>query len=338
LPKVVIAIVLVTFSYAIAGFLIDLMYVFIGIISVIFTQVVNLPLVKSNLIFGLLTKGFFNTGIFGFLLFYIILFWLALVAAIFGGTGGAVGFLATQFTTLGLFMPLLLIFSIIISIIVGILLMFIAIKIVFMLVKAFATILLLVIFAPLQIAIGTLVPNLGFGSWLKSIVANLAVFPITGVLFMLSYVFLIRVFYQVIGVFLSPQTTSDILGQLVSPTGLQYIFWNEGWPPLLGVGDRMISTIFLAVSLMILFLIPKVSDMIKGMIEGKPFAYGTAIGQAFGPIGAAWGSGPVSSARRELNQEIALRTFAGIESRLKGTGLQDLGEFFGRIGRQKRVT
>jgi len=38
LPKIIFTLILITFSYAIAGFLIDLMYVVIGIFSFIVTQ------------------------------------------------------------------------------------------------------------------------------------------------------------------------------------------------------------------------------------------------------------------------------------------------------------
>ncbi len=43
LPKIVIALLLITFSFPIAGFLIDLMYVSIGIIAVFFSNITNAP-------------------------------------------------------------------------------------------------------------------------------------------------------------------------------------------------------------------------------------------------------------------------------------------------------
>jgi hypothetical protein len=38
------------------------------------------------------------------------------------------------------------------------------------------------------------------------------------------------------------------------------------------------------VSLVILLLAPKAADIIQSFLSGRPFEYGTAIGQAFGPI------------------------------------------------------
>jgi len=44
-------------------------------------------------------------------------------------------------------------------------------------------VILLTIFAPFQILIGVLVPSLGFGRWIRSFVANLAVFVVVGMSF-----------------------------------------------------------------------------------------------------------------------------------------------------------
>src|SRR5260221_7484596 len=66
LPKIAVALILVTFSYAIAGFLIDLMYVVIGLLSIIFSSIFSsggfsLPvgIVAPNLftLFTILTQG-----------------------------------------------------------------------------------------------------------------------------------------------------------------------------------------------------------------------------------------------------------------------------------------
>jgi len=52
--------------------------------------------------------------------------------------------------------------------------------------------------------------------------------------------------------------------------------------PLGESGPEM--TILCFVSLGILLMAPKVSDMIKAFLAGKPFEYGTAIGEAIGPV------------------------------------------------------
>lgn len=278
LPKIVIALVLVTFSYAIAGFLVDLMYVVIALLSMIFATALDLSLVKSTLIFNLLTKGILNTGILGFLFIYTIMFFLAFIASLLGTTG-TLGFIAATLFTLGSFAPIIMLLGILATIVVAVILFFISFKIIFMLIKTFANILLLTVIAPFQIAMGALVPSMGFGAWLKSFVANLAVFPITGFLIMISYIFLANVFVTAFGDWL-PFELADIF----NATPFVVFADSSAWPPLLGVGaDKMISLLYLAVSFVVLTIIPKTSDIIKSIIEGKAFDYGSAIGEAAMP-------------------------------------------------------
>jgi hypothetical protein len=59
LPKIVIALILVTFSFAIAGFMIDLMYISMGLIVMVFSKSVG----QDN--YTLLQEFFFNPQIFG---------------------------------------------------------------------------------------------------------------------------------------------------------------------------------------------------------------------------------------------------------------------------------
>jgi hypothetical protein len=69
LPKIVVALLLITFSFAIAGFLIDLMYISIGIIAVLFSNAPNIPADYSTPK-KILEKFYFGTSpnsIFGFL-------------------------------------------------------------------------------------------------------------------------------------------------------------------------------------------------------------------------------------------------------------------------------
>jgi hypothetical protein len=323
LPKIVIALVLVTFSYAIAGFLVDLMYVVIGLISMVLASALDLSLVKSTLIFNLLTKGILNTGVFGFLFLYIVMFFLAFVSALFGATGGVLGFIGATIFSSGAFIPVVTILGILATIILAIVLFFVTFKIIFMLVKTFANILLLTILAPFQIAMGALIPSFGFGAWLKSYVANLAVFPITGLLIILSYIFLGRVFVTAFDSWM-PFELMDIL----NVTPLAIFVDGSAWPPLLGIGaERMIPLLYLGVSFIILTIIPKTADIIKSMIEGKPFAYGTAIGEAFGPArstagyGAALGVGKVGQRIQEKMDDTPYREAVGTISKAIGEKL-----------------
>ncbi len=285
IPKIIIALILVTFSYAIAGLLVDLMYIATGLISLVVASAgggmfINDPMV----VFRFMTTGYIginasvgaSVGIFGVLLFYLLVFTIVLFLALFAAGGGIFGNLGT----LGIMGGVTGIMSILAFVIMLIIIIFNTFKIWWMLIKAFAQVLLLTIAAPFQIAIGAIIPGMGFSSWLKSMAANLAIFPVTGLFLILSFVFLM------------------ISTQYSIPAGFSFEWWkllylfpgvgglansirsNTGWPPLLGSSEAMLGLIFAGASVMVLTLIPKVAEIIKGAISGRPFAYGSAIGEA----------------------------------------------------------
>jgi len=326
LPKILIAVVLVTFSYAIAGFIIDFMYVVIGLISLLAVNYFPDLLIKSiapplppvitpTVIFNTLTLGqplslnFPSPyGIFGLFAFYLLLFALSGALVIGSSIGligialtGAVGaaLLLSVFPTAGLTAMLLLV-GFILFLIVFIILLWMFFKTLFMLFKAYAGVILLTIFAPFQILVGTVVPSLGFGRWLRSFVANLAVFVVVGVLFLLAYIFAIQA--MTFALLANGIQEDVILGILNGIFGTNIIGTAQnlflgtssaGWPPLLGTlggsGDAAVSFLFLGVSFVLFTLIPKAADIIQGLISGRPFAYGTAIGEAFSPLAYPFG-------------------------------------------------
>jgi len=163
-----------------------------------------------------------------------------------------------------------------------------------MLFKAYAGVVLLTIFAPFQILIGVLVPSLGFGRWVRSFVANLAVFVVVGMLFLLAFIFVSQALLSISNAVFSG-SIPDVIVRLIGGTvasGIGYLLGgvgSAGWPPLLnlgGSGDAAVAFLFLGVSFILFTLVPKAADMIQGLVSGRPFAYGSAIGEAFAPIGA----------------------------------------------------
>jgi hypothetical protein len=265
LPKIIIALILVTFSYAIAGFLIDFMYVVIGLVSVFMAPLIPVTWFQfvhydALGVFNLLTVGFMSRGIFGLLILYLVpllvlLVIMLLVSAVLAVASG------------GIATPLIFVMlALIVVVMIVMLVMFI--KTIWALFKAFANILLLTIFAPLQIALGVLVPNFGFGQWVKNYLSNLSVFVVTGVLSLFAWIFEIMAWNQVFN-----GTTLTL-----SPTNS-----TNPWPPLLGSGNSA-NLLFLGVSFVLFTLIPKSTEIVQGLISGKPFAYGSAIGEAMGPI------------------------------------------------------
>jgi len=284
LPKIVIAVILITFSYAIAGFLVDLMYVVIGLISLFLSQIfaaLKSPYVPSaGTLFSFLTQGFLGTGIIGMLGLYWVIFLFVSIYTLVGvnGLGGIfVGWLTGASAVFSLI-------GILLTIILAVLLIFIGIRILWMLLRAFVTIFLLVLVAPFQIALGTAFPGTGFGPWVRSFLSNLSVFPLTGLLISLSYIFLTM---AALSTFEGMGIEDFFKGIGFAVPGVNIIMAaveHRGWPPLLVFGVKnTFGILYLGVSVVILFILPKTADIIKAMVERKPFAYGAAIGQAFGP-------------------------------------------------------
>jgi len=313
LPKVTLALILITFSYAIAGLLVDLMYVVTGFSGLFLSQVikaVGAPAAPGpTTMFTLLTQGLFGFGIFGLLMLYITTFLVVSVITLMGANGFS-GLLAGAFSGLTGLAALL---SVLLIIILSILLIFITIRIIWMLFKALAYVLLLTIIGPLQIALGIIIPEGGFGAWARSLAANLAVFPLTGVLFFLSYIFLLFAFFNTINSFW-PESLGEFVGDFfLGIPGANLVsaaVTHKGWPPLLVLPVKNFTAlIYLGVSIVILFVLPKTTDLIKSMIERKPFAFGTAIGEAVlpAPVRMIYGSDAARSIKERVGAESAQR-------------------------------
>ena len=149
LPKVILALILITFSYAIAGFLIDLMYVVMGLLAAL---VVNsgISTFDWQTMFRALTT---ERNAFVLLSYYLSTFMIALFFAFFSGgpVAGIVGF-ALVF----LLLP-------IIVLALSIVLIIAALRILWLLLSTYVSILLQIILAPFQILLGTVTPGGGFG-------------------------------------------------------------------------------------------------------------------------------------------------------------------------------
>ncbi len=288
IPRLVIALLLITFSYAIAGLLIDLMYLVIGLIALIltnasFTGNQGLSQLSVGAMFNELTATW---GVFQLMNLYSRIFLSGLLMALF------------QSNLLGVVLAITLVVPLIILILVIIFLAILTIRILWVLLRAYVNILLLIIVGPFMILLGTVSTGRnsgGFTGWLRSLAANLAVYPATGLLFVLAFVFLkaaegdtvwadiIRVIVAILGRDLNAVHYPFFI--VDSPLG-----GGNAWAPPLTLGGGSIELIWLAVSLVCLTLIPNVANMIQGFISGQGFAFGTAIGQALTPIQAGWGA------------------------------------------------
>lgn len=128
------------------------------------------------------------------------------------------------------------------------------------LIKAYVFILIDVVLAPFWIMLGILPggPGGGFGGWMRDILANLAAFPVTIIMFLLG-----RVFMDVFG---TAAGSSQLLVPLIGGLNAQ------GLAGLIGIG--------------IVLMTPEVVTMTRDYLKAPPFKYTAAIGAAMG-AGAA---------------------------------------------------
>ncbi|MDO8620856.1 MAG: hypothetical protein Q7R31_01090 [Candidatus Levybacteria bacterium] len=281
IPKLIIGIILVTFSFAIAGLMIDAMYI---VIYFVYSVAVTIPgshlnqLIPSTLqrtdvigAFGVYNiVGVANTIATGF----VGSIWgmLGLTTdfqplAIGGGISGGLGvitFALLAWNPLGLLAALgPLAFTTAIPWIIAFLIIFIAIftalfKLWFELIKAYTFILFDIVLAPFWI-ISSLTPGnpAGFSLWIRAVLSNLSVFPTTIVMFLLGKLF--------IDAF---DTSPDVF----------FI------PPLIGsaANPKLISAI---VGITVILTTPAVVGMVKNAFKAPNFPLTTA-GAMFG-AGAA---------------------------------------------------
>jgi len=144
-----------------------------------------------------------------------------------------------------------------------------------------------------MIVLGLLMPNFGLGFFIKSLVANLAVYPAICALLITSFFFLLSAAGFVGTVLIRIiQSIADVATALPNWNPSMFQADSSSWtPPLGGADGNLLPIIFLFTSLGVMLLIPKVVEIIKSAISGKPFAYGTAIGEGLGPLAAGYALG-----------------------------------------------
>ena len=249
LPRIVITLILITFSYAIAGLLIDVMYI-------VFSLLISLLVQGFPKFLGPDTLNKYLSG--GLPTTTAALFWGGwssiddLVKLIFyGEEGGLKWWLATIASPI-LFLPE----YILVWFIVSIALLFGYIRILFLLLSAYIQLIISVIIAPLQMLIDVFPGGTGFSSWIKNYVANLSVFPITAAMLLIGTVL-----------------TKD---------------YDNLWvPPLLGAAGETSRGLVGLIGLGVLLTIPSVANSIKEALKTKGAPVG--IGSALGPMGAGIG-------------------------------------------------
>ena len=284
LPSIAIALLLITFSYAIAGFMVDLMYVVLGLVA---------GIISSSPISGATWPELFSeftnpTGVFDHLSLYGQLFGSVFLNATLQ-SGAIVGFLGV------LSGP-------IINLIVTLYLLLVMIKVAFMLIKNYVMILLTVITGPFEILIGTLTGG-GFGQWLKRLISYLAVYPITAFVLFIAFMFM-HSSYQGWGTeymsvvmwiicFVMPVSGACVsaIAEGRFPFGLEggepALSMDNPWVPPFTVGTGSLQLLWLFASLITLSMLPKATQIAQAFIMGGRFDMKSAMGELVGGLGIA---------------------------------------------------
>lgn len=296
LPKIVVALILVSFSYAISGFMIDLMYLAGGIIALLI-KTAGFSTNEVVDIYTYIIPQMSNTGglwIFFYMVGYFILFLVAALLnfislAVAGAGNLLLGTILTIIMIVMLLWCLLLVF-------------WYAIKIPWVLIKNLISIYVSIVFSPLQFLAGAVSPQAGFGPWFKKLLAELLVYPLTGAAFYISWKFLLQSMSFALKGLSNFGGILDIINNTMSFFGYGDLF-NTFWvPSIIGTGDVIAGFLFLIASFGIVVGIPKLPDLLKSIILGAKFDYGSAIGEATQPITGAL---RLSSAVGGLGKEIS---------------------------------
>lgn len=206
-------------------------------------------------------------------------------------------------------------------------------------------VLLMTVLAPLQITIGVVYPEAGFGRWLKEYASHLAVFPVVGFIFALSYIFLV----QALATAASGIIGSDAFNTIRDRLGMDVLMvegFAAGWPPLLSPTPEFMSFIFLFVSLAVLNMAPNAANLIRSFITGRPVGGGNAIGEVLGTAGMAalgYGIGRVGEGKKPwfvrplLGSERLYKPFA-TGGRFEGVGTEIRGaaKIVHKTGQQRK--
>ncbi len=155
IPSVMVAMLAVTFSYAVAGFMIDIMYVVMYMLAGFFTEG---PDIVTRNIFGLVGLMFRGTA---------------------GTTQNAIEQFMEDALNIGLVGEALAWMSSLLgTVIIGIAILFATFKVFFELVKTYVAVLIQIIFSPIILMFGAFPGKNVFGKWIKDLSGNLILWPV----------------------------------------------------------------------------------------------------------------------------------------------------------------
>lgn len=266
LPKIVFTLILITFSYPIVGFMIDLMYLVMAIAISLMISGMGGNLAGADV--ANLQSTYMTAGLgdlFGAVFWPMGAVLVGLKSLLLPSTGFAAAIGIIVAITQG---PLALLITgipaALFTLIIALGLLFTFIRLLLLLANSYIQLLIGLILGPILL-LGEAIPGKSaFSGWFLNIIANLVVFPATAVIIMFS-------------VWLASQ------GQLNTTT------WS---PPFLGVANPGTGLFHAFLGLAVIFMAPTLVATIKKAFHPKPVVpagVGTAFAPATGAIGTTMG-------------------------------------------------
>lgn len=264
LPRIIVALILVTFSYAIAGFCIDLMYW----LMYAFSSFLNFSTGSVTTANQLVNGNFGNVlqivmlGNGASILESVNSTTTSLLESVFGGKSTIVS------TLLSGLAGLIGTFIIVIALLTALF------RLLFILLRSYAIVLLNIIFAPLSLMMVAISGGKAFKNWFMSIVANLSPFVIT--FFMLVVVGTLNAFFR------NATGTASLNGPVYSEANGQAN--AQGFsPPYMfsSSGENAVSNLGTIIGLAIALAIPELVENIKKKLGADTGIFGQVASDAF---------------------------------------------------------
>ncbi|MBI4099634.1 hypothetical protein HY440_01360 [Candidatus Microgenomates bacterium] len=252
LPKIIVALIVVTFSYAIAGFLIDLMYVMLALIvtlagAIDAKGVTGATDIGKDILSHSIFTAIWNPNSTGDVSGWASRAVSEIVTKLLGGTGSlsAQDIVGTSASKLiGATFGSLAFVIVAVALVIAIFRTWLA------LLGAYANIILGIIFAPLWLMMDAIPGQNQLTNWLKNLLSNLISFPVVFVMLLVG---------EMIVKMGSAQSASGTTNGFV--------------PPLLGSGD--FSAMMALVGLGIILTIPATLKIVQELLKAPAFKYGT---------------------------------------------------------------
>ena len=265
IPKIVIALLFITFSYAIAGFLVDLGFLMQVLVAAVIVASGNISGDSAVQIFKQMNSVHSS----------MLSFSISFLLETFSTAGGVYSRLASSLlgsNTQG-FVQLMggVAIDALIALIVMLLLLIAFLRIFWLTLKTQVVILMLVIAGPFFALMGLINPaSSPISSWMKSIVANLMVLITVGIMIFFAH----AMFFgtgngQGIIAIVSEHATNIISDNMIDPFNIENFAGEEGdagqFPS--GLGSNDIRDIGYFISLVLMLAIPGIANNIRSLIQ-----------------------------------------------------------------------